>query len=685
MPKRSSEFQRDRDFLLYWSNQYANADNSAPNVDALHQQVSADLATNRDFKAALNLALEKLEALRDARSGISLSVVKGNYSEAPVVIRDKRRALVPATKGCESYIMQFLNFISAAQEILEIEGKNKLALESELRRRALNFFDKLKDSPQEGAHGKVQDEMEKLALFLKDQGVKDAGKKLDLAIDFQSFNRPHHNVATISQIKKGDKVFVITEAEVAATALSHDQRTQFDRLLENEKIWEFERQLMRKHQDAIFDGQHVIPSRKHSLPGTPFFEKVTLLGEKDPALAAIKSEEISSTPNCASIVSFCSDKAQRKKMTAQNFAQVQTFYPQTTLHLNLLNAKSRRPDSSTDREIVLATQALSKDVNVTVSCANSLRRFPAANDMSGVNRYLGKIAQAIDPQSVDPNHKNADKQRKILTQLREHLAPAPKGFFAAIKKTMKDWSAPSGVKILKDLKRVNFEGAGADDMRAMMAEAISLKKKVKKLESFRFFDSQNASLEVSEGLAALSKKIEKLDEHGLKLTTVGINEVQLPRELPVVTCTRGRDRTRITTQDRSARAIARETKIGIKEVDAVLSNVSSAEFMAGSCLVGAGVAGHFGIKAGIRGNEGVLPKSRKGNLMNLLSEEADRYSPPGLMVSQRVSKALHSEPEPKQMRIIADGPPIVVTDASHFASGRNVHGGRPTTSRGEGR
>lgn len=658
MPKRSTELNRDREFLFYHAKKFAAVDNRASSVSTLQVEVANKLRSAKSLKDSINGALEKLEEVRDARRGIAWHVAaKGKHGEAPVVIRDRRK-IVRGFKGCESYIMQFLNAVSAAQEVLEIEGINNTELEGQLRSRAEQFFHQFKDFPSHGMHDRVQKELKSLVKLLANQGVEDAGRKVDLAIDFQSFNRPHHNVATISQVKKGAEVFTVIEAEVAATKLSSAQEQQFEALETNPKIWRFERQLMKRHKGAILDGRHVIPSRKHSLPGTPFFEKTTLLAKGSAAF-----EEVLLTPNCASVAAVCDDESLRDKMTAQNLAQARTFYPESDLHFNLLNAKNPRP-GSVDREIVNRTMKAVK--NFTVSCANAFRRFSSANDVSGVQRYLGDLAQSIDPQKIGNKQTHPAKATKVLQQLKDYLAPPPKGFFAGLKHKAGKMFAPSGKQILKDLKKNISFGDGRTAVLEMAASAISLKKKAARLSSFRFRDPENASLDVSAGLNELGRKIEAVKSAA---TEVGIEKTKLPRDLPVVCCHRGRDRTRIATHDQTARIIAEKTGIELKEVDAALSEASSAEFMAGSCMVGVGAAGHFGIR---RNNEGVLPESRKENLSQLLSKETRRYD-----LAESVVKKAVQRRKPAPQPVVNHGPAITHFSATQMGGGRVVTARRP--------
>jgi len=125
-------------------------------------------------------ALQNLERLRDAKSGIVITEV--TQDGVPVIIRDARAAKNPPVRETEAFEMQYLNAVRAGMDIAEIAGNPEL--NKRLMAEAAKFmqeFPKNKGLSQEELAGLLKEQIKNLGKVLEENGIPDAYKKLNIA------------------------------------------------------------------------------------------------------------------------------------------------------------------------------------------------------------------------------------------------------------------------------------------------------------------------------------------------------------------------------------------------------------------------------------------------------------------------------------------------------------------------
>ncbi len=627
MPELHSRFIRDKEFLLEGVEACLRGENVATDLDPFDPK-------NLDNPNYFGEYLFHLEIEIDKRNGIESKLIKSRDC-TPTLVRNafNRNPKARIIRGSEASLKQFVNLVAATIDVLEID-KNIPAeilkkIDLELKVKIASFAADIAGiSSQAKLESKVHEAKKSLVLFLKNRGVADAEKKLDYAKDYQSFKYTNHNVATISQVSG----HAVVEAEIAFKGFTEEQERQFIDLRDGKTvISEFESCLMAKHSAAILDGRHVIPARKHSLPGASIFEKVTLVTKSSEQIARERVispetrvlEEVLTNFHSATLASLCDDETLRDRMTKQNIEQVKQLTG-SRLHINLLNGKSWRPKNS-DREIVervtkaneIKSGGRNKARLSTTTCVNWLRRFGTSSDLRGVKSYIREIVSAIKPPKSNPEQiKGAKISPPILKSLADYMS----------------FGKGSSTKISKKLDAIALNGGGQAHIREILRETMVLAKKVRKVDSFfRFFDKENASFEVVKSLNRISYLISNLPPH---IKEIGFDSDLLPKDRVLVCCTYGRDRTGLATTLNSIDAVEKKLKEEMhtnpKEACEALAMSSSAGHMAGSAMAGFGVAGNIGIKPN---NISFLPASRKNILRQMLESSAD---------SNKVEKLPHS-------------------------------------------
>lgn len=581
-----------------------------------------DLLSKLRADGDINAALTDVEIVKDARKGIVSQIVKKD-PHSPIFIRDCRNAQVRDISGPEEKFEGFLNAVSAAQDILEIEQvKNIKNLKSQLLGNALRLGENLKKAKSQAQLDEIlAKESSQLVSLLEENGIKDPSGKLNLAVDYQGFKRPSHNYANINQMVGDDnETHTVVDGEIAYKQLTAKQCEEVADLEKSDFVSSFEKALIAKHRPAIIDGKHVIPARKHVLPGQTIFTKVVysldddeLHGKKVKSLKEISRMHHSQTPV------YRGPEHLRDKYTKANLEQAETALG-SKVHLNLLNGRFPRPGNA-DREIVKrATKANGRDF-VTTSCVNVLRYFGLANDYKASHRLLGQISRKIDPSNLSNNYtdvKGPKKAKKALNDLKEYLAP--KGFFGKIKAMV---MLPNAEKISRNLDNVHFAEGNGDVLRNTLRDAIEVKQKLRKADSFlRVFDGENSSLEVVTGISKLTNSLQHLRNDRRPITPYGVKVEELPNETALTCCTLGCDRTGLAVHEFTSNAIKKRFgNISQSEIDQNLSKAGSASYLVGSSLVGFGFPGAGGLK---QETKHLVPAGKKEDVKPMIDKSPER-------------------------------------------------------------
>lgn len=593
LPDIRPKFLEDRKNMMIQTQDYLNNANNN-----LRPDVSSPKALGESRKNVVELvksgafskALEGLEEMRDARSGISTTKID-KEGATPVVIRDARNCKTPPERSTESFEGQCLNAYRAAIEVAELEGKPDLR--DSLKEEAVAFITTFHDENS----GKSQEELSKAAkkvtkgivAKMVNSGIEKAGSKLNTAKEFQNFNDTHCNVATLSAVTdKAGKTHTVVEAEVALKGLTSDQKGEFDKAgTEQKPEWYkgasgLEQKLIDKYTPAITDGTHVIPTQlRGSIPGMRnAFEKVTAVMES----GGNALEELHSSKHAGTLASLVKDKDSRQDLTNQNARQAQEWMgTDVKVHCNTLN--SRRPGGD-DIEIIESTTKAMESVGgkETNTAFNGWRTFGFASDVTGAKELLSEIAGSLDNIAGDKD------QAKALKVIQSHIDP----------KSSPPLFGPSFEDALAKLP----DSLLTEKDKEVLRDSAGMAKNVKAADAnIRFGDSENVSLTVSTEMNQLTTKIRN-NAADSKLQT-------LPKEDVLTMCASGKDRTGLAEHDQTAQAVAARFGMDIKDVDKQILVAGHTAEQAGSIRAGGGTIGCHGTK---EENLAGLPASRRENL-----------------------------------------------------------------------
>jgi hypothetical protein len=226
-----SRFDAEKQTTIASAQEYLNSSQSKPlpftSGDLGNQRADiTELVSKGNFKEAL----VALETLRDAKSGITQTLIP-NAQGAPTLIRDARNAKIPPIRETESFEMQYLNAVRAAQDLIDTQPglttEAKAKLQEELQKGAIKFF-----APEGGFHTRTEfsqkqlgkkelkSEINDIGVLLGKSDISQAFTKLNVAKDFQNFKDTHSNVVTVSSIKHDGKSHTVIEAEVGLKGLT---------------------------------------------------------------------------------------------------------------------------------------------------------------------------------------------------------------------------------------------------------------------------------------------------------------------------------------------------------------------------------------------------------------------------------------------------------------------------------
>jgi len=538
-------------------------------------------------------ALQNLERLRDAKSGIVITEV--TQDGVPVIIRDARAAKNPPVRETEAFEMQYLNAVRAGMDIAEIAGNPEL--NKRLMAEAAKFiqeFPKNKGLSQEELAGLLKEQIKNLGKVLEENGIPDAYKKLNIAKDFQNFNDKHSNIVTVSSIEHNGQRHTVVEAEVAMKGLTESQKKQYENILQSKEpipSWytampKWEQELCKKYASKIAAGEHVIPTQLRQIAGMKnAFEKITAIS------AGGELEILHTSKHAGTLASLARDKSARQDITDGNARQAQEWIGGKKLHCNTFN--SGPLGAGDDPEIVRSTKKAMDNVGgkQTNTAFNSFRYSGFANDLKGAKDTLKMLSASL------PEDKEFKKIKSYLE---------PKGFFGRL------FRRGTPEKEIQDLLATKKIDATTVEI---LKSAVDLKRSVEKADSLlRFGDAENASL-------ATSTKLNKLTSilSGLESPPKGM--AKLPDKEEILNmCASGKDRTGLAEHDQSARAIA--TKIGapISDIDKQLLASGHTAQQAGGINSGGATIGCYGTKSE---NKAGIPASRKENLEAIVEVTAN--------------------------------------------------------------
>ncbi len=539
-------------------------------------------------------ALQQLERLRDAKSGIVMKEVI--QDGVPVIIRDARGVKNPPVRETEAFEMQYLNAVRAGMDIAEIAGNS--GLKEVLSAEATKFmqeFSQNKGLSQEELAGLLKEQIKNLGKVLEENGIPDAYKKLNIAKDFQNFNDKHSNIVTVSSIEHNGQKHTVIEAEVAMKGLTESQKKQYENISQSKEpipSWytampKWEQELCKKYASKIAAGEHVIPTQLRQIAGMKnAFEKITAIS------AGGELEILHTSKHAGTLASLARDKNARQDITDGNARQAQEWIGlEKTLHCNTFN--SGPLGAGDDPEIVRSTKKAMDNVGgkQTNTAFNSFRYSGFANDLKGAKDTLKMLSASL------PEDKEFKKIKSYLQ---------PKGFFGRLFRR----GTPE-----KEIQDLFAKGKIDATTVEILKSAVDLKRSVEKADSLlRFGDAENASL-------ATSTKLNKLTNTLLGLESEPKGIVKLPKKEEILNmCASGKDRTGLAEHDQSARAIA--TKIGapISDIDKQLLASGHIAQQAGGINSGGATIGCYGTKSE---NRAGIPASRKENLETIVEVTAN--------------------------------------------------------------
>jgi hypothetical protein len=588
------KFESDKTATISGAQEFLQSHSESQAITKENLQSYRDDAVNFVSEGKLTEALQSLERLRDAKTGIvTHEVIKDNV---PIVVRDARKAQNPPALETEAFEMQYLNAIRASIDIATIQDKPELT--KDLKQKALdfikNFSSNHRGESQKELAGLLKKETKILGKLLEDRGIPDAYEKLNVAKDFQNFNDKHSNIVTISSINHNEQTHTVIEAEVAMKGLTTSQKEQYAAITDdtkpNKPSWytalpKWEQGLCQKYASKIAAGEHVIPTQLRQIAGMKnAFEKITAIFEKG------ELEVLHTSKHAGTLASLAKDKDAKQDITNENAKQAQEWVgPDKTLHCNTFN--SGPLGAGDDPEIVRSTTKAMKEVGgkETNTAFNSFRYSGLANDLGGVKDTLKKLAEAL------PEGKEFEK-------IKSHIKP--KGFFGRIFRT---GNAEQEIQNLLKSEKIDNKTA------EILTNSIDLRRSVEKADSIlRFGDAENASL-------ATSTKLNKLTKTLSNLESLPKGFIKLPKEEILNMCASGKDRTGLAEHDQSAQAIADKIGATVKNIDGqLLSSLHTAQ-QAGGISSGGATTGCYGTKSE---NRAGLPASRQKDLEAIIEVTA---------------------------------------------------------------
>ena len=576
-------------------------------------------------------AMQKLEKLRDAKTGISMHTA--DKDGVPIIVRDARKAENPPVRETEAFEIQMLNAIRGAIDIAKIEGhiELKTKLEKEARSFMATFHAENQKKTQKELSALYKKEIGELGTILENNGIQDVYEKLNVAKDFQNFKDKHSNIVTLSSVTDKDgQNHTVVEAEVAMKGLTDNQKQEYQNIAQNtkpkpdwyKKMPEWEKKLTKEYADEIIAGEHVIPTQLRQIAGMKnAFEKTTAIYNNNTK----KWKKLYASKHAGTVASFALEKELkqlkkklkntepskrkgiqeqidkidkiRQDITNENVKQAQEWIGNKKLHCNTLNAGPKR-GTKQDKEIVKrTTDAMKKiDGRETNTAFNAWRVLGGANDLTGAKTTLKNIAENLG--------KGKDF-KKIQAYLYPDLYPR-KWWQRRIKKK----NVQQAIHTLLGEKKIN------NNTIKILNEAIDLRHAVNRADKrFRLGKRENASLAVSRHLNQLTSTISDLSDLGESLQGMSFPDSEEILRM----CASGKDRTGLAEHDQTAQAVATELKIDVKNIDGQLLKSGHTAQQAGGLSAGGGTVGCFGTK---EENAMGLPISRVEGLSTIIEESA---------------------------------------------------------------
>ncbi|WP_341794544.1 hypothetical protein [Rickettsia endosymbiont of Rhinocyllus conicus] len=589
MSSLKEQFDADKYFLTTQTNEFLANNKQDPlhtNRDEVREAVK-----NGNFTEAL----QKLEILREERTGITLTkidpLIEGT---TPIIIRDARNAKDPRELGMESFEMQYLNVIRAAIDIAEIEGKPE-ALKTELRKQAVDFIDNFHKDNEKNSQMQispnVKDKINDIAILLENNGIKEVHKKLNVAKDFQNFNDEHCNIVTLSNIKdKNGKDHTVIEAEVALKGITDEQKAEYQNRADKDwfkKMPSWERQLVNKYAETIKEGEHVIPTQLRQIVGMKnAFEKITAIAEENKPI-----EIIHASKHAGTLASISRDKESQQRITDLNTKQAQEWMGDHKLHANTLNSGAANfVVPHPDAKLVTLTKRAIDHVGgrYTNTAFNKFRRIAGFNHFDGTKEQLNDLANNL------PKETN-------FKYIATHLKPRGK------LERLFGINKPKGD--LKTMLNTEFNaGRLSKQAHEILTNAASLKQDIEKADAifYRGADKENISSSISRKLNYLSNQISNSNDSIFK---------DVPKHETLTMCASGKDRTGLAEHDQTSTAIANRLRIEVKAADEQLLKAGHTAGQAGGVYAGGATIGCYGtLKVTAQG----FPESRQESLKSMI-------------------------------------------------------------------
>jgi|GEM_PF-1437191 len=589
------QFDKDKAFLLAQTEEYLN---TKPGGDRVGEALTADRnEVNDDVKAGrFTEALQKLEILREQKTGIALTKIKGPEGTTPVIIRDAREAKNPRVLGTEAFEMQYLNALRGAIDIAKIEEKPEL--EAELKKQAVDFIETFnKDNEgktQEEISINVKNKINNVAKFLEKEGIKDVHTKLNVAKDFQNFNDEHCNIVTVSKVKdKNGKDRTAIEAEVALKGLTEEQKAEYQNRADKKwftKMPVWERKLVNKYAEKIKEGNHVISTQLRQIVGMKnAFEKITA-DFNDNSEFKILAE----SKHAGTLCSVSRDKNSQQNITDQNLRQAQEWMG--NVHANTLNSGfARFILPHIDAKFVAMTKRAVDHVGglYTNTAFNKFRRIASFSHFDGAKEQLNVLAN------------NLTKEEGNFKDIATHLRPRSK-----LDKLL-GTNKPKGVLDTMLYEEIQA-GRLTKEAAQILSDAADLKKDIEKADValYRTGDDENISSSISTKLNSLCTALKKSKEPIFK---------DIPKYETLTMCASGKDRTGAKLTIESGDALAAEYGISKEQAYEQIGLGGHTANQAGSPTTGGASIGCFGtLKVTMQG----FPKLLKKFLQTMIEPSA---------------------------------------------------------------
>lgn len=602
-----NNFEKDKKDLIHQVETYLKSQNDVDiSVEDLEKKLQENLA-----KGDITNSIETIEKLRDAKLGIKQFTIE-EEGKQKILIRDASGiadiSLDSSNRGeKESYMLQYLNLINAAQDIVDIElylSIKKFDLETKLKEKANQFYHLINSSEvqtKEEQKQALEVGIEELSSFLEDNNIKDAFKKLNIAKDFQNFKHNHYNIATISSIRSesGQNVRVV-EMEAGMRKMSKEQKIEFDNLDIRpwySKLSKIEKELVTQYKKKITSDNYTLPTQLRQIPGAKnAFEKMTAVVEtnnKGPVVNVIHSCKHSGTT-----ASLSYDKKYQLELTKQNARQLQGYLNKdSTLLLNTLNSMPIVGvfGIKQDKSITSELQKLNKQVEGVKwinTAFNGVRRFGSSSKTNDIKNILNDITELAIRNSqliID------DQDKKKINNIMK-----PKGFFGRLMRNSK-----------KEKEFINDIIGLDENVKSILNSAIEIRNLSEKANSFQLSTKKNNSLELTTKLSELLNKAKE-------------NNSGAPLYEQIIQCASGKNRTGLSMHDQSVQAIKKyaenkQIKFEINELDKQLLKAQHTAQQGGSALAGGEIGCHGTKKENMAG----IPNDRN-QLYDIIHETASR-------------------------------------------------------------